>query len=37
MLRLALSLYLQAMAAREAKDAAVRGVLCLVAGLLAPP
>ena len=35
MLRLALSLFLQAMAAREAKDAAVRGVLCLVAGLLA--
>ena len=35
MLRLALSLVLKAMAVREAKEAAVRGVLCLVAGLLA--
>ena len=35
MLRLALSLVLQAMAVREAKDAAVRAILCLVAGLLA--
>jgi len=34
-LRLALSLFLQAMAVREAKDAVVRGVLYLVAGLLA--
>jgi hypothetical protein len=35
MLRLALSLFLQAMAVREAKDAAARGLLYLVAGLLA--
>ena len=35
MLRLALSLFLQAMAVREAKGAVVRGVLCLVAGLVA--
>ena len=35
MLRSALSLFLQAMAVREAKDAVVRGVLCLVAGLVA--
>src|SRR6478736_3156577 len=35
MLRLALSLLVQAMAVREAKDAAVRVVLYLVAGLLA--
>jgi cytochrome c biogenesis protein CcdA len=35
MLRLALSLLVQAMAVREAKDAAVRGALYFVAGLLA--
>ena len=35
MLRLALSLFLQAMAVREAKDAAARGLLYLVAGVLA--
>ena len=35
MLRLALSLLLQAMAVREAKDAAARGLLYLVAGILA--
>jgi hypothetical protein len=35
MLRLGLSLLVQAMAVREAKDAAVRGVIYLAAGLLA--
>jgi hypothetical protein len=35
MLRLALSLLVQAMAVREAKDAAARGLLYLVAGILA--
>lgn len=35
MLRLGLSLLAQAMAVREAKDAAVRGVIYLAAGLLA--
>jgi hypothetical protein len=35
MLRRALSLFLQAMAVREAKNAAARGILYLVAGLLA--
>jgi hypothetical protein len=35
MLRLALSLLMRAMAVREAKDAAARAILCLVAGLLA--
>jgi hypothetical protein len=35
MLRLALSLLVQAMAVREAQAAAVRAILCLVAGLLA--
>ncbi len=35
MLRLALSLVLQAMAVREAKDAAVRGLLYLVSGIVA--
>jgi hypothetical protein len=35
MLRLGLSLLVQAMAVREAKDAAVRGVMYLAAGLLA--
>ena len=35
MLRLALSLFLQAMAVREARDAAARAILYLVAGWLA--